>query len=108
MTLTSIALIDLSANYLLKEGYLHTFVSKDAHIIGSGVVILICHAVRTIEVSLKHPEFKSIGVHLFQKVFDVAIGKLPAAHKLVIVADVRILLAVIVFFIGEIFTEVFS
>jgi hypothetical protein len=39
----------------------------------------------TIEVSLKHPQFKSIGIHLFQEVLDVALRELPAAHKLVIV-----------------------
>jgi hypothetical protein len=42
----------------------------------------------TIKVCLKHPQFKRIGIHFFQEIFDVALWKLPAPHKLVIVAYV--------------------
>jgi len=88
VTLTPIALIDLGANNLSKEGYLHAFVSKKTHIKSSRVVKLISHPMWTIEVSLEHPKFKSIGIHLFQEVLNVALWELPAAYKLVIVADV--------------------
>ena len=88
MALTSKALIDLSANNLPKEGDLHTFVSKKTYIIGCGVVKLIGHAMRTIKISLEHPQFKRISIHLFQEVLYVAFRELPAAHKLVIVAYV--------------------
>ncbi len=85
MALTPITLIDLGANDLPKEGYLHAFVSYKTHIKGSRVVKLIGHSMWTIEVSLEHPQFKSIGIHLFKKVLDGALRELPAAHKLVIV-----------------------
>ena len=88
MTLTPIALIDLGANNLPKEGYLHAFVSKKTHIKSSRVVKLISHPMWTIEVSLKHPKFERIGIHLFQEVLYVAFRELPAAHKLVIIAYV--------------------
>lgn len=88
MPFTPIALIDLSADNLSKERNLHAFVSKNAHIEGSRVVKLIGHAMWTIKVSLKHPQFKRIGIHFFQEIFDVALRKLPAPHKLVIVAYV--------------------
>jgi hypothetical protein len=88
VSFTPIALIDLSADNLSKERNLHAFVSKNAHIKGSRVVKLISHAVWTIKVSLKHPQFKRIGIHFFQEIFDIAFWKLPAPHKLVIVAYV--------------------
>ena len=93
------ALVNLSSNYLPKEWYLHTLISKKTHIKRCGVVILISHPMRTVKVSLEHPQLKGVCIHLFQKVLYVTIRKLPAAYILIVVYYVRVLLTVVVLLI---------
>ena len=100
------ALVDLSADNFPKERYLHTFVSKQTHVECGRVVVLISHPMRTVKVSLEHPQFEGIGIHLFQEVLDVSVGELPAAHVLIVVAYICIFLTLEILLIVEILAEV--